>query len=75
MTRKPQRNWQELYYDGLVDYYDERDVSLDMKQGTNDCIKYIEEDLDHDIQWLKQEAHNIYYRKPYKPQVKEILFK
>lgn len=69
MTKKShtQRNWQELYYDGEVDYFDERDVSPEMKQGINDCIKYIEEESEFDILWYKHEAQKKYYRKPYNP--------
>ena len=62
-----ERNLQEQYYDGEVDYYDERDVSPEMKKGTNDCIKYIEEESDYDYLWYKHEAQKKYYREPYKP--------
>ena len=54
-----QRNWEELYYDGEIDYYDERDVSLDMKQGINDCVKYIEEESDYDTLWYKRGSEEI----------------
>ncbi|MFI2856818.1 hypothetical protein ACH6EH_06730 [Paenibacillus sp. JSM ZJ436] len=66
-------NLQEKYYDGDYDYYDERDVSLEMKRGTRDCTKYIEEECDYDHLWYKNEAQKKYYRKPYKPkQVAEV---
>lgn len=69
MTKRSllERNLQELYYDGEVDYYDERDVSPEMKKGINDCIKYIEEESDYDYLWYKYEAQKNYYREPYKP--------
>lgn len=67
------KTMQELYYDGEADYCDERDVSLDMKQGTNDCIEYIEQESDYNILWYKQEAQKKYYREPYKPkQLSEV---
>ncbi|MBT2759867.1 hypothetical protein [Paenibacillus sp. ISL-20] len=67
------RTFQELYYDGEIDYYDERDVSPEMKKGINDCIKYIEEESDYDLLWYKNEAQKKYYREPFKAkQVVEV---
>lgn len=68
MTKRSllERNLQELYYDGDADYYNERDVSPEMKQGVNDCIKYIENESDYEILWFKQEAQKKYYREPFK---------
>ncbi|MWV44954.1 hypothetical protein GRF59_15130 [Paenibacillus sp. HJL G12] len=60
------KEMQDMYYDGDKDYYDDRDVSPEMKQGTKDCIKYIEEVIDNEATWLKQEAQKKYYREPYK---------
>lgn len=67
MANKHFRTFQELYYDGEVDYYDERYVSPEMKQGIYDCIEYIENESDYDLIWYKNEAQKNYYREPYKP--------
>jgi len=66
------KDWQDQYYDGESDYYDERDVSPEMKQGTNDCIEYIEEVIDNEATWFKHEAQKKYYREPYKPEKSEF---
>lgn len=60
------KEMQDMYYDGDKDYYDERDVSPVMKQGTYDCIEYIEEVIDNETAWLKREAQKKFYREPYK---------
>lgn len=60
-----QHDWQDLYYDGETEYFDERDVSSYMKQGLNDCIEYIEDETDNDILWYKNEAQKKHYRKPH----------
>lgn len=60
------RTWEEQYFDGDVEYYDERDVSPEMKQGTNDCIKYIEEVIDNEAAWFKKANSGKFYREPYK---------
>lgn len=61
--------WEDRYFDGEIDYYDERYVSLDWKNSTSNLINYQEEMLDtydDDILWLKNEAQKKYYREPYK---------
>jgi hypothetical protein len=67
-----EKNWQEQYYDGEVEYIDERCVSLEMKSGTNDCIKYLEKETntyDSEVIWFKNEANKgKFYREPYKPE-------
>lgn len=74
MANKHFRTFQELYYDGEVDYCDERYVSPEMKQGIYDCVEYIEnESLNDDYLWYKQEAQKKYYREPYKPEEKAMI--
>ncbi|RPK31836.1 hypothetical protein EDO6_02463 [Paenibacillus xylanexedens] len=46
--------WEDQYYDGYeVDTYDHRMVSDEIKQGTEDCVKYIEEIVDNEYFWYK----------------------
>lgn len=39
--QKLQKTWQEQYYDGEVEYADERYVSAYMFEGLDDCIEYL----------------------------------
>ncbi|OZB98038.1 hypothetical protein [Paenibacillus sp. XY044] len=66
MANKYFRTFQEQYYDGDVDYCDERYVSPEMKQGTNDCVEYIEEVIDNEAVWLMKANSGRFYREPYK---------
>lgn len=60
--------WEDRYYDGCnVDYCEEDFVSSEMKLGTEECIKYIEDTVDNETLWLKNKAQHQYYREPYKP--------
>ncbi|WP_311078271.1 hypothetical protein [Paenibacillus polymyxa] len=53
--------WEDMYYDGFeLDYYNERDVSLDTDTEEVDYTY-----MDDEVIWLKNEAQNKYYRKPY----------
>jgi len=45
--------WEDRYYDGFdVDYYDEKLVSRWMKEGTKDCIEYLDT-VDNEVMWYK----------------------
>ncbi|WP_440110322.1 hypothetical protein [Paenibacillus sp. QZ-Y1] len=45
--------WEDRYYDGYdVDYYDERLVSDWMREGTEDCIEYMDV-VDSEVLWVK----------------------
>lgn len=64
-----QLSWQDLYYDGYVEYFDERNVSSYMTEGLGDCIEYIENSFfDDEVLWLKNEAQKKYYREPFSNQ-------
>ncbi|QNR65513.1 hypothetical protein IAQ67_16640 [Paenibacillus peoriae] len=53
--------WEDQYYDGFeLDYYDERDVSLDKDIEEIDYTY-----MDVEVIWLKNEAQKKYYRKPF----------
>ncbi|MEK4427811.1 hypothetical protein MHB54_00980 [Paenibacillus sp. FSL M7-0802] len=55
--------WEDLYYDGYeLDYYDERDISL---ERDIEEINYTY--MDDEVIWLKNEAQKKYYREPYEP--------
>ena len=48
---------EDRYYDGYnVSYYDDEMVSDWMKEGTEDCIEYIEHIIDSEVLWLKRNA-------------------
>ncbi|MGR6760411.1 hypothetical protein ACU1JV_01015 [Paenibacillus sp. T2-29] len=56
--------WEDQYYDGFeLDYYDERDVSLDKDIEEIDYTY-----MDVEVIWLKNEAQKKYYRKPHEPE-------
>lgn len=49
--------WEDKYYDGYeVSTFDEKMVSNWMREGTEDCVKYIEEIVDSEYFWYKNIA-------------------
>ncbi|QWU14418.1 hypothetical protein SAMN04487895_101729 [Paenibacillus sophorae] len=67
--QKHRRNLQELYYDGEAEYIDERYVSLELLQGDEDCVEYLDSKYTYDdeIIRLKNGANKgKFYREPYK---------
>ncbi|WP_405169316.1 hypothetical protein [Paenibacillus sp. FSL H3-0286] len=67
-TKELFKTFQEQYYDGEVDYSDERCVSSEMKQGQYDCVKYLDsQKIDDEVLWRKYHANSgKFYREPHK---------
>ncbi|WP_169834406.1 hypothetical protein [Paenibacillus donghaensis] len=61
------KSWGERYFDGEVDYVDERYVSDEMKEGTEDCVEYLDtQKIDDEVLYLKREANSgEFYRAPF----------
>lgn len=48
---------EDQYYDGFeLGSFDERYVSSWMTEGTNDCIKYIEDTMDREYEYYRYQA-------------------
>lgn len=53
--------WEDRYYDGFdLDYFDDRDVSLNTEIEEVDYTY-----MDDEVMWIKNEAQKKYYREPH----------
>jgi hypothetical protein len=61
------KEMEDKYYDGDADYLDEKFVSKEMKDGLNDCMKYLDQNLvDDEVLWTKSNANSgDFYREPF----------